>query len=44
MDKLNMQTKNLADKNYEVLSKLFPNAVTETVDGKGKWHIQRLYY
>lgn len=35
MDKLNMQTENLADKNYEVLSKLFPNAVTETVDKDG---------
>lgn len=35
MDKLNMQSKNLADKNYEVLSKLFPNAVTETVDREG---------
>ena len=28
-----MQTKNLADKNFEMLSKMFPNAVTETVVG-----------
>lgn len=33
MDKLKMQTKNLADKNFEMLSKMFPNAVTETVVG-----------
>ena len=27
-----MQTENLADRNFETLSKLFPNAVTETRD------------
>lgn len=32
-DKLKMQTENLADKNYEMLSKMFPNAVTETITG-----------
>ena len=33
MDKLKMQTENLADKNFEVLSKMFPNALTETITG-----------
>lgn len=33
MEKLNMQTPNIADKNFEVLSRLFPNAITETVTG-----------
>ena len=32
-DKLKMQTENLADKNYEMLSKIFPNALTETITG-----------
>ena len=32
-DKLKMQTENLADKNFETLSKMFPNAVTETIVG-----------
>lgn len=32
MEKLKMQTENLADRNFETLSKLFPNAVTETID------------
>lgn len=32
-DKLKMQTENIADKNYEILSKMFPNAVTETITG-----------
>ena len=32
-DKLKMQTENLADKNFETLSKMFPNAVTETIIG-----------
>ena len=32
-DKLKMQTENLADKNYELLSKMFPNALTETITG-----------
>lgn len=33
MDKLKMQTENIADKNYEKLSKMFPNALTETITG-----------
>ena len=33
MDKLKMRTENLADKNYELLSKMFPNALTETITG-----------
>lgn len=33
MDKMKMQTTNIADKNYENLSKLFPNALTETITG-----------
>lgn len=32
-DKLKMQTENIADKNYEILSKMFPNALTETIAG-----------
>ena len=32
-DKLKMQTENLADKNFEMLSKIFPNALTETITG-----------
>lgn len=32
-DKLKMQTENIADKNYELLSKMFPNALTETITG-----------
>ena len=36
MDKLDMQTANIADKNFEALSKMFPNAVTETIDAEGK--------
>lgn len=35
MDKLSMQTKNLADENYKKLIELFPNIVTETVDEEG---------
>lgn len=31
-----MQTENLADKNFEMLSKLFPNAITEKVDENGE--------
>ena len=31
--KLRMQSQNIADKNYTVLSKLFPNAVTEYLAG-----------
>lgn len=33
MDKMKMQTNNIADQNYEILSKLFPNALTETITG-----------
>ena len=33
MDKLRMQTENIADKNFEKLSKMFPNALTETITG-----------
>ena len=32
MDKLKMHTPNIADENFAALAKLFPNAVTETVD------------
>ena len=32
-DKLKMQTENLADKNFEMLSKMFPNTLTETITG-----------
>lgn len=35
MDKLSMQSKNLADENYKKLIELFPNIVTETVDEEG---------
>lgn len=33
MNKLDMKTKNIADENYATLSKLFPNALTETITG-----------
>lgn len=33
MDKLKMQTESIADKNFEMLSKMFPNALTETITG-----------
>lgn len=33
MEKLKMQTENIADKNFETLSKMFPNALTETITG-----------
>ncbi len=36
MENLKMQTSNIADKNFEILSKLFPNAITETVDENGE--------
>lgn len=36
MDKLDMQTKNIADKNYAALAKLFPNALTEKIIGYGE--------
>ncbi|WP_022747577.1 site-specific DNA-methyltransferase [Lachnobacterium bovis] len=35
MNKLKMQTANLVNKNFEVLSRLFPNAVTESLDENG---------
>lgn len=35
MDKMKMQTPNLADDKYEMLAKLFPNAITETIDENG---------
>ena len=35
MDKLNMQTKNLADEKFEKLKELFPNAITESIDENG---------
>lgn len=34
-EKLPMRTPSLADENFAVLAKLFPNAVTETVDENG---------
>ena len=36
MDKLKMQTPNLADGNFAALAAMFPNAVTETVDENGE--------
>ena len=33
MDRLRMQTKNMADEKFQVLSKLFPNALTESING-----------
>lgn len=36
MERLDMQTANIADKNYETLSKMFPDAVTETIDENGE--------
>ena len=33
MDKLRMQTENIADKNFAKLSKMFPTALTETITG-----------
>lgn len=36
MEKLDMQTKNLADEKFEALKQLFPNAVTETMDDAGE--------
>lgn len=35
MDKLKMQTPNIADENFAKLAALFPNAVTETIDENG---------
>lgn len=31
-----MQTPNIADKNFEILSKMFPNAITETINENGE--------
>ena len=36
MDKLDMKTKNKANENFEKLSALFPNAVTETINENGE--------
>ena len=36
MDKLDMRTSNLADENFKALAKLFPNAITETIDENGE--------
>lgn len=36
MNKLKMQTKNLADENFKRLAKLFPDAVTEAKDENGE--------
>ena len=36
MEKLSMETKNLAEEKFEALKKLFPNALTETKDAQGK--------
>ncbi|MDY4126813.1 MAG: site-specific DNA-methyltransferase [Lachnospiraceae bacterium] len=36
MEKLDMQTPNIADKNFEILSKMFPNAITETINENGE--------
>ena len=35
MEKLKMQTKNIADENFNKLKELFPNAITETIDESG---------
>ena len=36
MDKMKMQTNDLADENFKKLKALFPNAVTETIDENGE--------
>lgn len=44
MDKLDMQTRNIADENYVALAKLFPNALTEKIvgyDEEGKAIVER---
>ena len=44
MDKLDMQTRNIADENYAALAKLFPNALTEKIvgyDEDGKAIVER---
>lgn len=35
MDKLNMQTSDIANENFNKLKELFPNAITETIDEDG---------
>lgn len=35
-DKLTMHTANIAEANFSALAKMFPNAVTETVDENGE--------
>ena len=34
MEKLNLETKNLAQDKFKKLAELFPNAITETIVGK----------
>ena len=36
MDKLKMQTKNMADENYKKLAAIFPNAITEKINEDGE--------
>lgn len=36
MEKLKMQTTNIADENYKKLAEMFPNAVTETINEDGE--------
>ena len=36
MDKLKMHTKDLTEENFQKLSALFPNAVTETINDEGE--------
>ncbi|MCR5196187.1 MAG: site-specific DNA-methyltransferase [Pseudobutyrivibrio sp.] len=36
MNKMDIRTLNIADRNYELLLHLFPNAITETIDEDGK--------
>ena len=44
MNRLDMQTRNIADENYAALAKLFPNALTEKIvayDEEGKAIVER---
>lgn len=36
MDKMEMKTPNIADRNYEMLLRMFPNAITESIDENGE--------
>ena len=36
MEKLKMHTPNLTDENFKKLVALFPNAITETINGNGE--------